>query len=126
MPARDLTVKEKREISQIAIIFRGICWNSFGFCSFGCSQGLIFFRFISLCFRWRRGGFFSSGTISLQFGDSMGYGGEGGKGFPQEEWVDKHGTMLMEDLEVVVLPMEQEAVGEVVEVILGGVAEITL
>ena len=56
----------------------------------------------------------------------MGYGGEGGKGFPQEEWVDKHGTMLMEDLEVVVLPMEQEAVGEVVEVILGGVAEITL
>ena len=75
-----------------------------------------------------RDGFFSSGGSSLQFatGGSMGYGGEGGKGFPQEELVDEPGTMLMEDLKVVVVPMEQEAVGEVVEVILGGVAEITL
>ena len=49
------------------------------------------------------------------------------RGFFKEEWVDKPGTtMLLEDLEVAVMPMDGEVVREVVEVILGEVAETTL
>ena len=48
------------------------------------------------------------------------------RGFSKEEWVvEPVSTMLLEDLEVVVVPLEVEAVREVVEVILGGVAETT-
>ena len=46
------------------------------------------------------------------------------RGFFKEEWVDEPGTtILLEDLAVVLVPMDGEAEWEVVEVILGDVAE---